>query len=460
MNATHYDVLGVPHDASADDIKRAYRAFSRRNHPDIAGPEASHLFAAGTEAFTILNDPERRAQYDTELAAPPTPAEPEPPLDDWGQDEEWEDEEVLDAPIEDAPPTPQPAPSGGRDHAAARPEQEQPATGATRPVTPDELTIVDDLPDVRALTVAGLTAILIAAAWPNGVTTLRYAAAVAAATVLLTATLMWWTARENTKPSKRKPRQPRDKVRRPLIATTLTATVVIAMITAATLVALNVTTHNPNLWWAATMPAAAASTALVYTTITRLRARTRVFSKQTLRDYIIFGNPPPGEVPALLNRTLAPFVHSRADVRTIQQPHPALYYSHALICGEKVIYLKAIGTGPGNYFWSGTSLLRDDSDNLVTSLIGDYAGATRRIREDFTARGLEADAYIVVLKNPRDPRPITSLPPTGDNPHVIADTELHRILAEQFGPEPHLSRNACVEALREFDRFGNVRDHV
>lgn len=106
--STHYDTLGLEPTASADDIKRAYRAFSRRHHPDIAGPDSAPLFAEGTTAYTILSDPQQRAAYDHELANPTPEPEPDIPLDDWGQDESWEQEapwgdegDVVDAPIVD-----------------------------------------------------------------------------------------------------------------------------------------------------------------------------------------------------------------------------------------------------------------------------------------------------------------------------------------------------------------------
>lgn len=57
-----YALLGVPHTASAADLKRAYRAGSKTRHPDAGGdPEAWKLFAA---AYELLSDPDQRARYD------------------------------------------------------------------------------------------------------------------------------------------------------------------------------------------------------------------------------------------------------------------------------------------------------------------------------------------------------------------------------------------------------------
>lgn len=61
-----YEVLGVHRDASADDIKRAYRGLARRHHPDVAEnkAEAEHRFKEINEAYEVLSDPQKRAQYD------------------------------------------------------------------------------------------------------------------------------------------------------------------------------------------------------------------------------------------------------------------------------------------------------------------------------------------------------------------------------------------------------------
>jgi len=61
-----YAVLGVPADASAEDIKKAYRKLARRHHPDAnSGNVASETrFKEVGEAYGVLSDPEQRKQYD------------------------------------------------------------------------------------------------------------------------------------------------------------------------------------------------------------------------------------------------------------------------------------------------------------------------------------------------------------------------------------------------------------
>jgi molecular chaperone DnaJ len=60
-----YGILGVPPDATQDDIKRAYRKLARAHHPDVnADPEAERRFKEIAGAYEILSDPERRRRYD------------------------------------------------------------------------------------------------------------------------------------------------------------------------------------------------------------------------------------------------------------------------------------------------------------------------------------------------------------------------------------------------------------
>lgn len=57
-----YAVLGVAQDATADEIKRAYRRRARESHPDAGGDE--EVFKRVTHAHQVLSDPNRRARYD------------------------------------------------------------------------------------------------------------------------------------------------------------------------------------------------------------------------------------------------------------------------------------------------------------------------------------------------------------------------------------------------------------
>lgn len=60
---THYELLGVPVDADADTIKKAYRKLAMKAHPDIAGDDGTKMREL-TEACECLTDPARRSAYD------------------------------------------------------------------------------------------------------------------------------------------------------------------------------------------------------------------------------------------------------------------------------------------------------------------------------------------------------------------------------------------------------------
>ncbi len=62
----YYNILGVQKNASADDIKKAYRQKARKLHPDLNpnDKDAQKRFQELNEANEVLSDPEKRAKYD------------------------------------------------------------------------------------------------------------------------------------------------------------------------------------------------------------------------------------------------------------------------------------------------------------------------------------------------------------------------------------------------------------
>src|SRR3989344_5339556 len=63
MSKNYYDILGVDRKASKDEIKKAFRTLAHKYHPDKKGGDADK-FKEVNEAYTVLSDDQKRAQYD------------------------------------------------------------------------------------------------------------------------------------------------------------------------------------------------------------------------------------------------------------------------------------------------------------------------------------------------------------------------------------------------------------
>ncbi len=65
MAKDYYEILGVPRNATQEEIKRAFRRLARQYHPDVnKSPDAEERFKEINEAYAVLSDPEKRAAYD------------------------------------------------------------------------------------------------------------------------------------------------------------------------------------------------------------------------------------------------------------------------------------------------------------------------------------------------------------------------------------------------------------
>ena len=62
----YYEVLGVSKDADEATIKKAYRQLAKKNHPDVnpGDKDAEERFKEINEAYQVLSNPQKRAEYD------------------------------------------------------------------------------------------------------------------------------------------------------------------------------------------------------------------------------------------------------------------------------------------------------------------------------------------------------------------------------------------------------------
>ncbi len=73
-----YEILSVAPDADAEELRAAFRRLSKKVHPDAGGSDA--LFGQVKEAYDVLSDPARRAEYDRSLSMPVAIAYKEAPV--------------------------------------------------------------------------------------------------------------------------------------------------------------------------------------------------------------------------------------------------------------------------------------------------------------------------------------------------------------------------------------------
>ena len=64
-NRDYYDILGIPRNASQDEVKQAFRKLARQYHPDVSKEaDAEEKFKEINEAYGVLSDADKRARYD------------------------------------------------------------------------------------------------------------------------------------------------------------------------------------------------------------------------------------------------------------------------------------------------------------------------------------------------------------------------------------------------------------
>jgi curved DNA-binding protein len=91
----YYEILGVPREATADEIKKAFRKLARIHHPDVAKDKVKGevRFKELNEAYEVLSDPEKRQKYDQLGQNWDKPEFQQPPPGEWrrgGRSEEGE----------------------------------------------------------------------------------------------------------------------------------------------------------------------------------------------------------------------------------------------------------------------------------------------------------------------------------------------------------------------------------
>lgn len=93
----YYQTLGVARDASADDIKKAFRKLARKYHPDVSKePGAEARMKEINEANAVLSDPEKRALYD-QMGSGHQQGQPFQPQPGWDSNFEFSGADAADS---------------------------------------------------------------------------------------------------------------------------------------------------------------------------------------------------------------------------------------------------------------------------------------------------------------------------------------------------------------------------
>ena len=64
MNKDYYEILGIPKGSSKDEVKKAFRKLASKHHPDKQGGD-EEKYKEVTEAYAVLSDDKKKAEYDT-----------------------------------------------------------------------------------------------------------------------------------------------------------------------------------------------------------------------------------------------------------------------------------------------------------------------------------------------------------------------------------------------------------
>lgn len=132
LQRNYYEVLGIPPSATTDQIKKKYRELARKFHPDIIQDKVlgQRVFTQINQAYRVLADPERRAQYNSQIAAQSAPIPGTVNGSGNGLNVATAPPPVSASRSAATPPPPRPAPSST---SAARPAQSSTAPSATAP---------------------------------------------------------------------------------------------------------------------------------------------------------------------------------------------------------------------------------------------------------------------------------------------------------------------------------------
>lgn len=402
-NQTLYETLGVHQGATQEEIKKAHRKAMRVYHPDLyqGDPrEGAQIASRLNDAFATLSNDGERKRYDAILRGETLPGESggagqgesEPFEDTWGAEEAWDvplDEEVAE---EEPAPAPSRNPKPKAQPTPAPPKPKDTSWQAqAETITADSIRFTTPLSKIRIpllITLGGIAAGIILGLITDhtGITTTT---ALAVAGVVLGGVGTLFLRKKHAEP----------KAAPHPLGTAITM-VVLALI--ALPVLLGFTAISAGLIAAV---AAATGAALLTRTLGVRSKVERSVKSRDLRKNNLFGGLPGGVAPDLLDSTLAAF-YAIPSVRIMRNPEPNGLFSHAVINGNKVAFIKAVSGYSGLYRWSGPSLLLERGSSAAPTmpeevLRGPYSAFSARIA-DVLPKSVETSSWLFVYTSDGD----------------------------------------------------------
>lgn len=455
---TFYDVLEVDPDVDMAAIKKAHRRLMKQYHPDVSqDPDAPAKAALANMAYGVLSDPAKREEYDRALAGP-SQAEQEAAAqeaahsfeDSWGED--W-DATIPADPMD-----------GGVQVDADEGEM----------VLDDDLDVVDDgrfdsvVPDMSRYSgprwlpdpvgpaylrsgFQGIWFLLLAAVasmlvWmASGVLTVLAGPAIAAAgssgglmrILWMVGPFVGWVAgivlairTDEVKEVKKQP----------LLWAALLGGIVLASIMAMIL----------GGWGSVALIAASFAATWVplryFFYARRLRKElNRIVPADTLADSNRFGGLPGGVAADQVDLALAD-LHKLPSVRILLCNNPDAWFSHAVVVGRRVAFVRGITGFPGVYRWSGPTLLAQDPRANFPVQVLDARGVDERLAEMRAAFHGKAEivSFFAVLTDPDGE--VGSAEPTADRPAVVSLDDIEDLVGLFLGSDndPYLIDHEVV----------------
>lgn len=377
---THYETIGVDQDASAEEIRAAYRRQIRQVHPDVAGPDGAPRAAELSAAYAVLSRPDLRREYDETLRSGPEGAVRQEPVDEepaWGVPSDWDEGKPASEPpggeaLDDAIVEEDPDPGTGR-----------PFDWAVEPGrSPAEVQVRHPARHLLLLAVVGLLVVAGAVlfswlSWTSAAIWGRQQTVAAAAIGGALGVLIGFGLHH------RIPIRP--------VPAAIGAPVIVMMI--------EIGLQPPWLGVTRVGYAFVLGLAVAMVIQDRLAAQRRlnaVLPLKLLRRNNVFG-PAPGDTGSeLLERSCDP-LYNLPGLRMIRTPAPDALFTHAFVCGSKVALVRALVADAGQFRWSGPTLFREGPDGWPTEVLrGPYDEFLRRSPQRF-GRRTAVRSWIVVF---------------------------------------------------------------